>query len=115
MKQILISFIYIVSSILLFTLILTLFNYFDIINNTSMFKIIITILSVLIGSIYLGMHTKNGGLTKGLELGILIVIFIIIYSILFSKLEFKNIIYYFILLITSSLGSVIGINIKKSN
>lgn len=115
MKQILISFIYIVSFVLLFTLLLTLFNYFNIIDNTSIFKIIIPILSILIGSIYLGMHTKNSGFTKGLELGILVIIFIIIYSTITSKIEFKNILYYFILIITSSLGSAIGINIKKSN
>ena len=118
MKKLAISLIYIVSSILVLTLLFTLINYFNVINDKTMsiFKIIIPIISLFIGGIYLGLNTKFKGFCNGLKLGLVFIFIMILLNIIFiSSFEFKNILYYLILLITTTLGSMIGINIKKSN
>ena len=118
MKKLAISLIYIVSSILVLTLLFTLINYFNVINDKTMsiFKIIIPIISLFIGGIYLGLNTKFKGFCNGLKLGLVFIFIMIILNIIFiSNFELKNILYYLILLITTTLGSMIGINIKKSN
>ncbi len=118
MKKIMVALIYIVSSLLLLTLIFTLTNYFNIISDKTMsiLKIIIPTISLFIGGIYLGMNTKLKGFCNGLKLGLVFISIMIILNIIFiSNFEFKNILYYLILLITTSLGSMIGINIKKSD
>ena len=118
MKKIAISLIYIVSILLLLTLLFTLINYFNIISDRTMslFKIIIPIVSLFIGGIYLGLNTKLKGFCNGLKLGLIFIGIMIVLNIIFiSNFEFKNILYYLILLITTSLGSMIGINIKKSD
>ena len=118
MKKLAISLIYIVSSILVLTFLFTLINYFNVINDKTMsiFKIIIPIISLFIGGIYLGLNTKFKGFCNGLKLGLVFIFIMIILNIVFiSNFEFKNILYYLILLITTTLGSMIGINIKKSN
>ena len=118
MKKFGISLIYIVSILLILALIITIFNYFNIMSDKTIaiFKIIIPIISLFIGGIYLGMNTKLKGFCNGLKLGLIFIGILIILNIIFiSDFEFKNILYYLILLITTSLGSMIGINIKKSN
>ena len=116
MKKLSIAFIYIVSSILILTLLFTLFNYFSVINNNSIFKILIPLISFFIGGIYIGVNTKSKAFIQGIKLGLIFIGVMIILNIIFiSNFEFKNILYYLILLITISLGSMIGINIKKSN
>ena len=118
MKKIMIALIYIVSSLLLLTLIFTLTNYFNVMSDKTMsiFKIIIPTISLFIGGIYLGLNTKFKGFCNGLKLGLIFIGIMILLNIIFiSSFEFKNILYYLILLVTTSLGSMIGINIKKSD
>lgn len=118
MKKFGIALIYIISILLIFTLITTLFNYFNIMSDKTMsiLKIIIPIISLFIGGIYLGMNTRLKGFCNGLKLGLIFIGIMILLNILFiSSFEFKNILYYLILLITTSLGSMIGINVKKND
>ena len=96
---------------------MTLFQYFGLLKNDtlSVFKIFIPIISSLIGSFILGKHSNKLGYIEGLKLGgIILLIFIIISNLIFKN-EFKIILflYYIIILISSMLGSMIGINIKK--
>ena len=115
MKKLGISFIYIITTLLVLTLIFTLFNYFSF-KDLSIIKMFIPVVSLFIGGIYLGLNTRFKGFCNGLKLGILFVLFMIILNIIFiSEFEIKNILYYLILLISTSLGSMIGINLKKSN
>ena len=66
--------------------------------------------------IYIGNRTNKKGYLEGLKVGIIsIIIFLIISYLAFDKvINIKNIIFYFILLISSVLGSMIGINKKKN-
>lgn len=109
-------------SILLF-LILTLFvttlNYFNIlsINGINISKIIIPIISILSGSFYMGTNVKNRGWLEGIKLSSLVILILLIINLLIFKNNFaiKNLIYYLIILISSMVGSMIGINKKKKN
>ena len=119
LKNLGISFLYIISSILILTFILTVFNYFNIISDkiVSIFKIIIPIISLFIGGFYIGKKSNKSGYIQGLKLRLIFSIFIIIFNFLAfdSSFKLKYILFYIILMTTSILGSMIGINRKKEN
>ena len=109
-------------SILLFlilTLVVTTFNYFNLlsINGINISKIIIPIISVLSGSFYMGTKIKNKDWLEGIKLSSLIILILLIIDLLVFKnsFEIKNLIYYIIILVSSMVGSMIGINKKKKN
>ena len=109
---------YIFIPILIFTLILSIFYYSNIINDKTLniLKLITTSLSMLIGGIYIGRKTEKKGYIEGIKEGLIVVILFFIISFLaFNKgIGLNNFIYYIILLSSSTLGSMIGIN-KKAN
>lgn len=117
LKKLGFSFIYIISSILILTFIITIFNYFNIINNKtiSIFKILIPIISLFIGGYYIGKKSNKKGYLEGLKLGIIFSLFIIIFNflVLSNSFKLKYLLFYIIIIISSILGSMIGIN-KKS-
>jgi len=117
LKKLSLSFIYIIGSILILTFITTLLSYFNILNNkiTSIIKIIIPILSMLIGGFYMGKNSLKKGFLEGLKLGSVFSLILIIFNYLAfnNSFKFKYILFYIILIITSILGSMIGINKKK--
>jgi len=101
-------------SFLLIPLILSLFNLFGIGIN----KIILIIISafvMFISGFIIGKKQSKKGFISGLILGGIFILFLIIMG-LFFKLEwnFGRFIYYIILIMSSMLGSIIGINKKKS-
>ena len=101
--------------ILLLTLMTTTLSYFEIIkgNTTTLFKILIPIISIFIGGIITGKKSTQKGWLEGVKQGIIIILLMFIISlILKNKFEFKNTIYYIILIISTTLGSMIGINFK---
>lgn len=120
-KNISISILYIVLTMLILTFILTLFSYFNIINDKiiSIFKIIIPIISLFVGGFLLGKKSIKKGWLEGLKLSLIFLIILIIfeYLALSQSFEFKNILFYLILSISSIFGSMIGIskNNKESN
>jgi len=115
MKKLLTSILIIFGSILLLTFILTLLSYFNI-TRFNCIKIIIPVFSTFLGGFILGKKNKKDGWKEGLKLSLIfIIILIILEFILKNKFEFKNIIYYLILISSTTLGSMIGINIKKTD
>ena len=101
--------------ILLLTLMTTTLSYFEIIkgNTTTLFKILIPIISIFIGGIIIGKKSTQKGWLEGIKQGLIIILLMLIISlILKNKFEFKNTIYYIILIISTTLGSMIGINFK---
>ena len=99
------------------TLVITLINYFDIINGkvVSILKFLLPLLVVLIYSYKLGKVSDKKGYLSGLKFGGIIVVIFMLFVIILDKLTFKNLFYYLILLLTSIMGSTIGINMKKKN
>ena len=103
--------------ILITTFILTTLSYFNIINEiiTTTTKMIIPIISVLISGIILGKNSQKKGWLEGLKLGTIISIILLFLNIigLNNKFKISNILFYGILLLTSIIGSMIGISKKK--
>ena len=118
LKKLGLSFIYIVGTILVLTFIITILNYFDILKDKtiSLFKIVIPIISLLIGGFYIGKKSNKKGFIEGLKLGLIFSIFIVIFNFLAfsSSFKFKYLLFYLIIIMSSILGSMIGINTKKN-
>jgi len=117
LKKLGISFIYISSILLLSTFLLTILNYFNIIGSgiVSVFKIIIPLVSLFVGGFIIGKKSKNKGWIEGLKLGIILTIIISLFNYLGLNMSFnfKNIIYFLILILITIFGSIIGINKKE--
>lgn len=103
--------------ILITAFFLTLLYYFNIISSNiyNIFTLIIPIISLLIGSMFLGKKSDKKGWLEGLKLGsITILLFLCFASIIFkSNFSIKLSIYYIILLLISIVGGMIGINHRK--
>lgn len=104
--------------IILITLITTMLYYFNIIstNFLQITNIIVLIFFILLGTIFLGKKAIRRGWLAGLIYGSIFLIIINIFNLaLFhNPYQLNNLIYYLIILITSILGSMIGINLKKT-
>ena len=102
-----ISLLYSLISVIILLLITSTFSYFNIIKGTIL--TIFKFLSILIKSL------KKGWL-EGLKFGLIIlIIFISLNLIFYHQLELRNIIYYTIILITSILGSMLGITKRRND
>ena len=101
------------------TLLISIFYYLNILNDgfNSYLLLISSFLSMLVGGIYIGLKSKEKGYIEGLKIGLLSIFILMILSIIIYKtnINYKNIIYYLILLSSSILGSMIGINKKKTD
>jgi len=114
MKKYLISYLYLFTSILILTILLSIINYFT--NYTSnILKIIIPIIAIFIATIVLGKKTKNTAYLEGIKftMGYILLAIIINYLILRSSFNIKTIILYLLFLFTGTIGSMIGINLKR--
>ncbi len=111
--------IYILAPVLILNFILSLLYYFNLIGSgiINYLKLFVATISMLIGGIYIGRRTSKNGWLEGLKVGAeVIVLFFIVSYLAFDKgINIKTIIYYFILIAASILGSMIGINKKKLN
>ena len=110
-KKYLISFLYFIITFLIFIFIFTLLYYYDFISNTFMkyVKYIILIISLILGSYKIGIQSNNKGYQKGLIFGSIIIILFIIISLITNSFKISNFIYYLLILIISTIGSMLGI------
>ncbi len=110
------SILIIIISMIIGCLIITALNYFNVIDTSTVkhLKLFSMVLSMIIGGIYLGKHSSNKGYIEGAKIGILEVVILILINIIIFKnsINFENVIYYIIILISAILGSIIGINKK---
>lgn len=115
-KNLYMSIIYFFSIILISTILITLFNYFNLLKPSiiSTIKLALPIISIFISSFKLGKKSQKLGYLEGLKLGILIIIILLIITLLTKSFITKSLLFYSILLLTSILGSMIGINKKKN-
>jgi len=113
------SLILILLSIVLLSFIVGTLNYFNIINTklVSIFEIISIIMSMIIGGIYIGKNSNQKGFLEGIKIGLItiIILFLFGYLGLEQKINISLLFFYIIILISSILGSILGINKKSSN
>ena len=115
LKKILKSFLYIIVSILILTFISTTLNYFNLINNKilNIINFIIPIFSLALGGFIIGKNSPKNGWLEGLKIGLIFIIITFIFNLIFiHNVNLKDLIFYLLLLISSTLGSMIGINQK---
>ena len=119
LKNSLISLLYIFSIIIVSTFLVTTLNYFNIIGPKllTIFKILIILSSMFTGGIIIGKNSKQKGWLEGIKLGLIVTVILILFKYLGLNQKFliTNIIYYIILIISCTLGSMIGINKKKND
>lgn len=117
MKKVGWSLLYTIGTILILTLIVTIFNYFNLFSYkvVIVFKIIIPILAIFIGGFMMGRKSISKGWLEGIKYAIIFIIILSIMNYLILRTGFKiqDLIYYLILMLASDFGSVIGINYKK--
>ena len=104
-------------SIFVGLLIVSTFYYFDIIssNLVKYLRPLLILLILFMSSYNLGKKIDKKGYLEGFKLGSLIVAIFLVISLIFFRPYFKLrlILYYLILIITTVLGSMIGINKEK--
>lgn len=110
------SMIYTFSIILISTIILTIFNYFNIINGTllKIIMLIIPLLGVIIGSFKIGKVSNTKGYIEGIKYSIIWVLLFLIVNLIVKNFTLTSIFYYFIMIILSSFAGILGINRKKN-
>lgn len=109
------SFLFFLIPFITLLLISTIFYYFDIFNNNTMkyIKFIILVLSCLISGIYIGKKSISKGYLNGLILSSVIIFILFILNIFTGSFKFSLFIYYLIILVITTLGSMFGIGLGK--
>lgn len=114
-KKYLFHFLFTMIIFIIFFVLLTTLYHFNIISNNiyQVGKLLILLFTILISSIMLGKKASNKGYLEGLKLGIFIItLFFILILLTNSEIKIRLILYDAIILITSILGGMIGINKK---
>lgn len=110
---------YIFIPILIFNIILSIIYYFNIINSKTLSTLntILVTISMFIGGIYIGNKSNKKGYLEGIKISLIavIILFIISYLAFDKGITIKSLIYYLLLIISSTLGSMIGINKKRND
>ncbi len=116
-KKYLISLGYTLGIILVFTLIISILNYFDLFNDKviNILKLVIPIISTIVGGFFLGKSSDRNGYMQGIKFGLLFVGISFLISIIFKCFVGSIIIFYIIIILSSMFGSMIGINKKSIN
>lgn len=107
---------YVGIGILGLTLILTILSYFDLLGDTvvNIIKLLITIISVAVGGYMIGQSSIKKGWLSGLKLAGIIIVLLFLLTLIFRLgLSLRSILYYAIILASSTAGSMIGISLKN--
>ncbi len=106
------SLIYVLSTLLIGTLIITLLNYIFGGTFFKIIKLIVPILSTLIGGYIIGKESKKKGWLEGLKLSLIIIIIFALFNYLglHNSFSLKVIIYYLIITAFCIIGSMLGIS-----
>lgn len=117
LKKYLIHFSITIVSILLVLLLTTTLYYFNIISpkTYNIVKLITFLLTLFINSFILGKKSKNKGYLEGIKLSTFIIIIFLIFTIITKSFSIKYLLYYLIIVITSSFGGMVGISRKKES
>ena len=113
LKTLLFEFIILIIS----TLIITILYYFNISSNSlnNIFKIVIFIITFLLSGIYISRKSNKKYYIEGLKIALINILLFALLSLVF-KLGFniKQIIYYTLIILITTIGSIIGGNTKKN-
>ena len=115
-KNYLVAIGYFLLVVVVFAIILTIFNYYDIVTSKlfKIIKVLIPSLALFIGGYKVGNSANKKGYIEGIKLSIIIIVMLFMFSYLGFNVTFNVslILYYIILIISSVLGAMVGINKK---
>jgi putative membrane protein (TIGR04086 family) len=115
-KNYLIAIEYFLLVVVIFAIVLTIFNYYDIVTNKlfKVIKVLIPSFALFIGGYKVGNSTNKKGYIEGIKLSLIVIVLLFMFSYLGFNASFNIslILYYIILIISSMLGAMIGINKK---
>ncbi len=115
-KNLGISFGFILASLLGITLLITLLHYINWIGTKtlSFLEILTPLIALFLGGFAVGKRSKQKGWLEGLKLGALFLIILILFQYLGLQMKFsiKNILFYALIMISCVFGSMLGINKK---
>ena len=106
------TFLYLLGAMLFIT---TLY-YFNLMNESvyKVFKIIILIISMFVSGFILGRKAKSKGYLEGIKFSLMMILIFLVSTVLLSEpLKLTIIIYYLIILMSTTFGSMIGVSLKK--
>ena len=114
-KKILKSMTIIITTFLILSIIVTILNYFNLLNYKiiNIIKIIIPALSAFIGGYNIGKESEKKGWLEGIKLSLIITLITSTVTFLLKQTKLEYIIYILILSASCILGSIIGINKTK--
>ncbi len=109
------GFLFFLVPFLVLTLLITILYYFDILNNQIIkyFKIVIAILSCLLGGFIIGRSSTSKGYLNGIKLSSIIIVIFLILNLILGGFKWYHLVYYLIILVTTTIGSMLGISLKK--
>lgn len=110
------SFLWFIIPLLLLLLIINTLYYFDLVNNSVIkyLKILIILIPSFISGLIRGLNSINKGYINGLKLSGIIIILFFVFSLIFKEFNIKDLIYYIIICLTITFGSMVGISKKSS-
>ena len=104
--------------VLVLTFILTVFNYFDFINNGVFvfFLIFNLIVSIFVGGFIIGKKGNKKGYLEGLKFGFVIcfILFLLNYLGFEKSMNLKYVVFNLIVLVCSMFGGMVGISFRSS-
>lgn len=112
LKKLSLNILYTIIFFITLTLLLTTFNYFNIINyqTLAICKIIIPILSMFFGGLLMGKKASKNGWLEGLKISLIIIAILTIFTLIIGKFTPKILTFFLILILSGIFGSIIGIN-----
>lgn len=107
---------YTLGIILISTIIITIFNYFNLLSGITLkiIRLLIPIIGVFIGSFKIGKVSSKKGYIEGIKYGIIWIILMLIINLITKNFTITSIIYYTLLLLISLFAGVLGINRRKN-
>ena len=106
------TFLYLLGAMLFIT---TLY-YFNLMNESvyKVFKIIILIISMFVSGFILGRKAKSKGYLEGIKFSLMMILIFLVSTVLLGEpLKLTIIIYYLIILMSTTFGSMLGMSLKK--
>ena len=104
--------------VLVLTFILTVFNYFDFINNGFFvfFLIFNLIVSIYVGGFIIGKKSNKKGYLEGLKFGFVMcfILFLLNYLGFEKSMNLKFVVFNLIILVCSMFGGMVGISFQSS-
>lgn len=110
------SFIWSLGILLSSIIILTILNYFNILNGTilKVLELLIPLISIFVGSYKLGKISNQKGYIEGLKYSSIWIIIFLLFNIITKNLSLIGILYLILMILIGVFASIFGINKRKS-